>query len=452
MSCEPEKPRTATACGPCSSAVRNRYFRGKLMTVADYQAEQRYMIQRRRLTNRCLHGWGIVSGFEVRLHEGGLRIEKGVAIDGAGRELVACERVTIAEADDLLWLREDERGLQPGEPLETGEYVLSAYYCERDVDGVRVLEGCDEHVCESNHVCEDVVYALRRRGECPLPFLAECEHDTNDGNVPGAMVEVYAESPRLAPPGDKGADNLCRGIVEKSCRRPFDPCCEKPLVRFGRLRLDPEDGIPLAIVEVTVGRCAFVVGKIHEILRDCALTRIADVGWRDFLPYRSSTISFATFAAMFVAPENDKASLVDTAFWIRLTGPVQLQSLTPDIMTITLVQRTSAEALGKMHRVPILGLWADRPCPGDPPDTTRRFRPWISARFWNGEIGPRDTSSFDRRTLVEIEVRTDRIIDWFGREVAGGGREVPSRDTAPGGRFLSSIYVEPRPASGNGGE
>ena len=44
MSCDEKSPKIAGHCGPCSPATRNRYFRGKLLTVSDYQAEQRYMI------------------------------------------------------------------------------------------------------------------------------------------------------------------------------------------------------------------------------------------------------------------------------------------------------------------------------------------------------------------------------------------------------------------------
>lgn len=35
---------------------RNRYFYGKLLSVDDFDAEQRYMNDKRRMLNRFLHG------------------------------------------------------------------------------------------------------------------------------------------------------------------------------------------------------------------------------------------------------------------------------------------------------------------------------------------------------------------------------------------------------------
>src|SRR3954447_23294420 len=118
MSCEEKRPKVAGQCGPCSPAMRNRYFRGKLLTVSDYQAEQGYMVGRRRLTNRAMLGWGVVSGFVLALEEKErvLRIGTGVALDRCGREVVACEEVVLAGAHDVLWLAEGKCGLEPGAP------------------------------------------------------------------------------------------------------------------------------------------------------------------------------------------------------------------------------------------------------------------------------------------------------------------------------------------------
>ena len=89
MSCQCDGPRTATDCTPCSPGIRNRYFRGKLLTVADYEAEQRYSIQRRRLINRQMLGWGVVSGFGITPDQGEIGgrnvvIGEGVAFDRRG--------------------------------------------------------------------------------------------------------------------------------------------------------------------------------------------------------------------------------------------------------------------------------------------------------------------------------------------------------------------------------
>lgn len=68
---------------------RNRYFFGKLMTVADFDAEQRYGNDKRRLQNRLLHGVGVVCGLNVvQVDDTVISLEPGVALDALGREIV----------------------------------------------------------------------------------------------------------------------------------------------------------------------------------------------------------------------------------------------------------------------------------------------------------------------------------------------------------------------------
>ncbi len=78
---------------------RLNYFHGKLLTVADFQHEQQYQLERARRNNRLLHGWGIVSGLGVSIQNGDtIVVSPGFALDCAGNELVlaAPERISLA--------------------------------------------------------------------------------------------------------------------------------------------------------------------------------------------------------------------------------------------------------------------------------------------------------------------------------------------------------------------
>ncbi|RKY30028.1 MAG: hypothetical protein DRP68_06565 [Candidatus Omnitrophota bacterium] len=80
------------------SFQRNRYFYGKLLTVRDFEEEQRYFIEKQRLINRLIHGEGVVCGLKVEKVEdkdGFIRITPGVALDCCGREIVVPEPVKI---------------------------------------------------------------------------------------------------------------------------------------------------------------------------------------------------------------------------------------------------------------------------------------------------------------------------------------------------------------------
>lgn len=68
---------------------RNKYFFGKLLSVGDFEVEQKYFNDKRRLINRLLHGSGIVCGLNViKVDDGLISIESGLALDYVGREVL----------------------------------------------------------------------------------------------------------------------------------------------------------------------------------------------------------------------------------------------------------------------------------------------------------------------------------------------------------------------------
>jgi hypothetical protein len=74
---------------------RNKYFYGKLLSVEDFNFEQKYMNDKRRLVNRLVHGIGVVSGLNVvRVDDLTISVESGLAFDTTGREIVVDMPVT----------------------------------------------------------------------------------------------------------------------------------------------------------------------------------------------------------------------------------------------------------------------------------------------------------------------------------------------------------------------
>lgn len=68
---------------------RNRYYSGKMLTSADFAAEQGYSNNKRRFLNNLMFGPGIVCGCNVySLDDLSVFIESGLAIDSLGREIV----------------------------------------------------------------------------------------------------------------------------------------------------------------------------------------------------------------------------------------------------------------------------------------------------------------------------------------------------------------------------
>ena len=67
---------------------RVRYFTGQVLGEDDFKTEQNYFIEKHRLHNRHLHGWGVVNGLEVSVDKGNVvHVSPGLAIDCAGNEI-----------------------------------------------------------------------------------------------------------------------------------------------------------------------------------------------------------------------------------------------------------------------------------------------------------------------------------------------------------------------------
>ncbi len=68
---------------------RNKYFFGKLLGVGDFEAEQKYINDKRRTINRMLHGVGIACGLNVvKVDDSFISVESGLALDYVGREIL----------------------------------------------------------------------------------------------------------------------------------------------------------------------------------------------------------------------------------------------------------------------------------------------------------------------------------------------------------------------------
>lgn len=78
----------------CFPFERNRYFYGKLLSVEDFETEQKYFNDKRRTINRFLFGSGVVCGLNVvEVDDESISVERGFALDFAGREMMLDEPV-----------------------------------------------------------------------------------------------------------------------------------------------------------------------------------------------------------------------------------------------------------------------------------------------------------------------------------------------------------------------
>jgi hypothetical protein len=76
---------------------RLRFFQGQLLSAQDFQTEQQYHMEKRRLHNRMLHGFGVADGLAVAMDGSGtaVLISPGLALDPRGNEILVESPVRI---------------------------------------------------------------------------------------------------------------------------------------------------------------------------------------------------------------------------------------------------------------------------------------------------------------------------------------------------------------------
>ncbi len=190
---------------------RNRYFYGKLLTVRDFESEQKYFNDKRRLLNRLLYGSGVLSGMQVvAVDDKTISVEMGVAIDYIGRELVIPSPVTLK--------------LSMIEGFTNNEYKKNVYLCvaydEKGKEPVHSVGNSairSDEVSEYNRVLES--YRLFIVEEAPAPssfeFVRLLENVTTIYEDVG--VRITQRMPKYVNPGEVVEVKL---VVEKTLQTP----------------------------------------------------------------------------------------------------------------------------------------------------------------------------------------------------------------------------------------
>jgi hypothetical protein len=72
---------------------RPRFFAGQILTEADLNRLEQYVVNKNKLYNRYLHGWGVVCGMEVLTHPCGDRVtvRSGYALSPCGDDIILCK-------------------------------------------------------------------------------------------------------------------------------------------------------------------------------------------------------------------------------------------------------------------------------------------------------------------------------------------------------------------------
>jgi hypothetical protein len=97
------KTGTANPCTPCpvcsglECLCRPRFFAGQLLTEADLNRLENYIVAKNKLHNRYIHGWGVACGMEVVCNPCGNQVivRSGYALSPCGDDIILCADQTV---------------------------------------------------------------------------------------------------------------------------------------------------------------------------------------------------------------------------------------------------------------------------------------------------------------------------------------------------------------------
>ncbi|MBR5970806.1 MAG: hypothetical protein IK016_10755 [Lachnospiraceae bacterium] len=132
---------------------KNRYYPGKMLSSADFQAEQNYLVNKSRFMNHLMYGAGIVCGLStISLDDLSVLVESGVAIDGEGREIIIGNSVVhkLSAIEGFSSLTGDEASLYirfREEPVHS-VYSVSRGDSDKEYEYNRVQEGYELYLTD----------------------------------------------------------------------------------------------------------------------------------------------------------------------------------------------------------------------------------------------------------------------------------------------------------------
>ena len=140
-------PAVCPECGGLECLCRPRFFAGQLLTDEDLNLLDHYIVEKGKLRNRYLQGWGVVCGLEVVCNPcNAVTVRAGYALGPCGEDIVVCHDQTVDVCSLIKKCRDTERRRRECEPFGAGaqgedckdvyeDWVLSVRYEEKPSRG-----------------------------------------------------------------------------------------------------------------------------------------------------------------------------------------------------------------------------------------------------------------------------------------------------------------------------
>lgn len=162
--CAEACPPRCASCGGLECLCRPRFFPGQLLTDETLNLLSRYVVEKNKLHNRYLQGWGVACGLEVTCDPCNPKqvvVRTGYALAPCGDDIVVCndQAVNICELIDQCRPQTqtvcDPPYERPPKDCRAGNnrWVLAICYDERPSRGLTALLGAADSACKSPCRC-----------------------------------------------------------------------------------------------------------------------------------------------------------------------------------------------------------------------------------------------------------------------------------------------------------
>lgn len=230
---------------------RNRYYSGKMLTSADFMAEQLYMNNKRRFLNSVMNGAGVVCGLSVfSLDDLSILVESGVALDDYGREIVIDSSVVkkLSAIDGF-------------DTITGNTAYLAIKYKEDEVHSVYSV-GHQENKgseYEFNRIAENYSLFLIDEGSLEEDFALEDEFLTGTTLFANDDFKISITIPSLIPKGKKVKAVLkCEKLSESDARISYSSVLQIPVLTS----LKDEHEVTLELADISLPNGQYIEREI----------------------------------------------------------------------------------------------------------------------------------------------------------------------------------------------
>lgn len=259
-----EEILTKKKCG-YNKFQKLKFFHGMLLDDKDFTAEQQYHIEKRKLHNRMLHGWGVVCGLDIEWTGGAnfFTVKPGMALDCQGNEILVCNEITINLTDSTCSSSSKKSSISKKKDCEEeagkGEVENALYigirYQEKATAPVPVYipgDECGKQDCASSKWKEG--YCIEILEKCPEHNVSGFGLITNLMAWEEDIIKQWQESKKKDGKIRKEIINCMKKIIREYCEKPPpcpDCCHEGSYVGLGMIKLKSDK----TIEEISLNEC-----------------------------------------------------------------------------------------------------------------------------------------------------------------------------------------------------